>query len=103
MLWASYVSWVAGVSYRARDIDDARDADAMKFTEIWKESDQSWSWARVASTATLLTALWGFVHVVLKTHALPDALTLGGLSAWAVGPYTVNKATTAFARKDAQL
>lgn len=73
------------------------------FLSIWKESDGSWSWARMASTATLISAIWGFVHVILNTHALPDGGALVGLTTWAAGPYFVNKTATALARKDSAL
>lgn len=75
----------------------------MKFSTAWKESDGSWSWARIGATVTLLSSVFALIHVVLKTHTIPDAATLTGLSAFAVGPYTINKAMTAFAKKDAQL
>lgn len=70
----------------------------MTITQIWKESDGQWSWGRVASTATVVSAIWSLVHVVLHSHAIPDASTLAGLMAWAIGPYGVNKAATAFAK-----
>ncbi len=72
----------------------------MKISEIFKESDGSMSWGRVASTFTTATAIWAFVHVVLHTHTIPDASSLFGLSSWAIGPYGANKFATAFGKKD---
>ena len=75
----------------------------MKILTFLQESDGSYSWARIAACFTLLTSIWALTHVVLKTHALPDAVTLGGLSAFGITPYAANKGLTAFAKKDAQL
>lgn len=75
-------------------------------TRFWtclQESDGSWSWARLGASVTLLTSVYGFLHVVMHNHAIPDAATLAGLAAWAVAPYAVNKSMTAFAKKDNQL
>lgn len=70
----------------------------MSVWSAFKESDGSWSWARLGSTATLAASVYGFLHVVLHTHAIPDAATLAGLGAFAVSPYAVNKIATAAAR-----
>lgn len=75
----------------------------MNVLSAWKESDGSWSWARLGATATLTVGCWSLIHVVLKTHAIPDVATLGGLSAFSIAPYGVNKAMTAFAKTGAQL
>jgi hypothetical protein len=72
----------------------------MKFLEVFKESDGSWSWGRVASSCTLVSGIWAFVHVVLRTHTIPDATNLAGLMAWGIGPYGANKFATAFGKKD---
>ena len=32
----------------------------------------------------------GFLHVVFHNHALPDAVTLAGLTAFVTAPYAVN-------------
>ena len=72
----------------------------MKITEIWKESDGSWSWGRVASTFTLGSGIWAFGHVVTSTGHIPDAATLMGLATWMIAPYGVNKATTAFGKAE---
>lgn len=75
----------------------------MNILTAWKETDGAWSWARLSSSATVAVACYGFLHVVLRNHAIPDAATLVGLGAFGGFPYTVNKVTTAFAKKDAQL
>jgi hypothetical protein len=32
----------------------------------------------------------GFGHVVIHTHALPDAMTMAGLTAFVTAPYAIN-------------
>ncbi len=34
-------------------------------------------------------------HVVMHNHAIPDAMTMGGLTAFVIAPYAVNKAHAA--------
>lgn len=70
----------------------------MSITSIWKESDGSWSWGRIAASVTLISAVWAFIHVVLKSGTIPDFSTLMGLASWATAPYFVNKGFTAFAK-----
>lgn len=62
-----------------------------RLSTIWEEEAETLSWSRVFSSFTVLTSIWALVHVVLKTHAIPDAATLAGLGVWAVFPYGVNK------------
>jgi hypothetical protein len=68
------------------------------FWSAFQESDGSWSWGRVAGTFTLLTACWGFIHVVRITNAIPDPMTLAGLITYAVGPFVATKGITAMSR-----
>jgi len=72
----------------------------VKLFEVFKESDGSVSWGRVASSFTTGSAIWAFVHVVMHSHMIPDMTTLSGLTAYAIGPYGCNKFATAFGKKD---
>lgn len=71
----------------------------MKITQIWQESDGTWSWARVYSTFTGASAIWAFVHQVMVTGHIPDAVTLAGLAGWAIHGYAINKGITAFGKE----
>lgn len=70
----------------------------MNILSAWKESDGSWSWARLYSTFTGATAVWAFVHVVRHAGVIPDAATLAGLAGYAIHGYAVNKGITAMAK-----
>lgn len=60
------------------------------------------SFARCSTAVTTLVGCWAVVHVVLKTHALPDALALTGLAGWMTAPYAISKASTIFAKDGPQ-
>lgn len=49
------------------------------------------SFSRWATTVTVLTSCGCLLLVVFKTHALPDATSLGGLSVFATAPYGIGK------------
>jgi hypothetical protein len=68
------------------------------FFSAFQESDGNWSWGRVAGLFTLSSAVWGFIHVVRHTNAIPDPMTLAGLITYAVGPFVATKGLTAFSR-----
>ena len=61
-------------------------------------SDSCASFARVATAGTVITGIFSVLHVVLKTHQLPDGGALAGLGAFMTAPYAVNKAAAAFDR-----
>jgi hypothetical protein len=67
--------------------------------EVFSEDGQG-SASRVLMVLHAVAAVvWGS-HVVYHTHALPDAVSLAGVTAFTVAPYAVNKmhsAVTAFA------
>lgn len=73
----------------------------MKFLTTWQESDGNWSWGRVAGTATVLTAIWGFVHVVRLHGTIPDPTTLVGLASFGGFPFALSKGIAAFAKPTA--
>jgi hypothetical protein len=50
------------------------------------------SMSRCLTCGTVAVACVGFLHVVWYTGKIPDALTMGGLAAFAVAPYTINQA-----------
>lgn len=57
--------------------------------------------SRLMCAATVTTACVGLLHVVWHAGSIPDALTLGGLAAFAVCPYAVNQtknAVTSFSK-----
>jgi hypothetical protein len=56
------------------------------------------SFSRWATAVTILVGSWALVHIVRRTHALPDPLQLGALAAWMVSPYSVNKVVGIFNR-----
>lgn len=62
------------------------------------ESDGSFSWGRCIGLGQFLTAAVALLYVVFKTHSLPDAVTLGGLTAWSISAFSASKGMTAFAR-----
>lgn len=65
---------------------------------------QAFSDSGSPSSSRLLTAVHSLVScvalvwVVVKTHALPDGMTLTGLGAFSTAHYAVNRATTAFGK-----
>lgn len=73
----------------------------MKFLSFLQESDGFYSWGRVLGTATVLTAIGCLVYVVLKTHAIPDAITIGGLCGFGGFPFALSKGIAAVAKPSA--
>ena len=59
-------------------------------------ADDCASFARWATAVTVLTSCGCLAFVVVKTHALPDATALGGLSVFATAPYGIGKIAQAW-------
>jgi hypothetical protein len=72
-----------------------------RLSTAWQESDGCYSWGRVMGTLTVLTAIWGFVHVVRLTHAIPDPTSLIGLASFGGFPFALSKGIAAMARPSA--
>ena len=53
------------------------------------------SFARWSTACTVATGCFSVIHVVLKTHALPDGGSLAGLGAFMSAPYAISKVTAA--------
>lgn len=54
---------------------------------------------------TILGGIWGS-HVVYHSHAIPDAVTLAGLTTFITAPYAINKlhaAVSSFAPQNEQV
>lgn len=68
-----------------------------KIREILSEpgKDGTLSWGRVAACFTTLTAIGGFLYVVIHSHALPDGAATTGAAGFAVSPYVAAKAGAA--------
>lgn len=47
-----------------------------------------------------ITACFVLVYVALKTHGVPDGMTLTGLGGFATAPYAVNRVSNMFGKKD---
>jgi hypothetical protein len=66
---------------------------------IFSEDDGSGSASRLLMVAhAIMGCIWG-THVVYHSHALPDPVSLAGVTAFITAPYAVNKmhsAVTAF-------
>ena len=73
----------------------------MKFLTFLQESDSMYSWGRVSGSLTVATAIFCLIYVVLKTHAIPDAVTLGGLAAFGGFPFALSKGIAAAAKPSA--
>ena len=58
--------------------------------------DSCASFARWATAVTVLTSCGCLAYLVITTHALPDATSLGGLSLFATAPYGIGKLAQAF-------
>lgn len=68
-----------------------------KFTKILREilsepNNGGLSWGRVASSVALVASLIWITKILIFTGNLPS---MDGITAYVVGPYTANKATTA--------
>ncbi len=59
--------------------------------EVFSDEGQGSS-SRVLMAVHSLVACAVLVFVVVKNHAIPDALTMGGLGAFVTVPYAVNAA-----------
>lgn len=71
------------------------------FLTFLQEADKTYSWGRVTGTATVITAIWGFVHVVAHAHAIPDAASTFGLVSFGGFPFALSKGIAAAARPSA--
>jgi hypothetical protein len=56
--------------------------------------------SRLLTAAHSLIACGALIFVVVKTHALPDGMTLTGLGAFSTAHYAVNRATNAFGKSN---
>lgn len=72
-----------------------------KFLTFLQESDGMFSWGRVSGSATVAAAIFSLIYVVLKTHAIPDAITLSGLCAFGGFPFALSKGIAAMAKPTA--
>jgi hypothetical protein len=66
---------------------------------IFSEDDGSGSASRVLMVVHAIAGIFWGTHVVWHTHALPDAVSLSGVTAFISAPYAINKmhsAVTAF-------
>lgn len=73
----------------------------MNFWTFLQESDKTYSWGRVMGVFTVSAAIFAFLHVVLRTHAIPDAASLVGLAAFGGFPFALSKGIAAAARPSA--
>ena len=71
------------------------------FLTFLQESDNTYSWGRCSGVITVLVACFCLIYVVLKTHALPDAITLGGLATFGGFPFALSKGIAAAAKASA--
>lgn len=53
--------------------------------------------SRIISFICTLAVIAWITHVVCHSHALPDAITMGGATAFSTSHYIANRVTTAFA------
>lgn len=65
---------------------------------VFSEGDQG-SASRVLTAITVSVSCGCLIHVVMHTHAIPDALTMGGLAAFATAPYALNQAKNALSKQ----
>lgn len=66
---------------------------------MFSEADGTVSFARVQSMIHCLCGVsWVSLFVVHNQFHIPDLATLGGISAFIVGPYGINKASTMFGK-----
>ena len=76
------------------------------FTKVSPWVSKAFSDGGSPSSSRLLTAVHSLVacvalvFVVIKTHTLPDGMTLTGLGAFSTAHYAVNRATTAFGKSN---
>jgi len=54
--------------------------------------------SRLLTLLHSLVACAALIYIVVKTHVLPDGMTLTGLGAFSTAHYAVNRATTAFGK-----
>jgi hypothetical protein len=69
-----------------------------EFLTFLQETDKTYSWGRVMGAATVIAAIWGFVHVISYTHAFPEAGSLLGLTSFGGFPFALSKGITAMSR-----
>jgi hypothetical protein len=56
--------------------------------------------SRMLTAVHSLVACGVLIYVALKTHAIPDGMTLTGLGAFSTAHYAVNRATTAWGKSN---
>jgi hypothetical protein len=54
--------------------------------------------ARLLTAGTVLTSMVGLLFFIIKTHSMPDGMTLTGLGAYATSPYAVHRASKMFGK-----
>ena len=57
--------------------------------------------SRVLTLLHSLVACAALVYIIIKTHLMPDGMTLTGLGAFATAHYAVNRTTNAFGKSNA--
>jgi hypothetical protein len=60
------------------------------------------SMSRLMTVPATLVACFGLLWIIMHEHKIPDSMQSGGLAAFATAHYAVNRATTAWGKKDAQ-
>lgn len=65
---------------------------------VFSEPTGEGSASRVLTGICVAVSCGCLIHVVQHTHAIPDALTMGGLAAFATAPYALNQAKAAFSK-----
>jgi hypothetical protein len=71
----------------------------MSISGMFKEVDGSLSFARVQSFIHGLSGIgWVTSFMVHNHYIMPDIATISGISAFILGPYTVNKVSTMFGK-----
>ncbi len=71
----------------------------MTLKEIFSEVDGTLSFARVQSFIHSISGIgWITSFMIHNHHIIPDIATISGISAFILGPYTVNKVSTMFGK-----
>jgi len=71
----------------------------MAIRQIFSEADGTLSFARVQSFIHGLSGIgWVTSFMVHNHYVMPDIATISGISAFILGPYTVNKVSTMFGK-----
>lgn len=69
------------------------------FRGVFSEDNGIGSFGRLACIPTIAAACFCLLFLTIRNHALPDALIIGALGAFAVAPYGTNKITGAIASR----